>query len=366
MKDDRKEFVYMLFGIMVTNFSNETQYVTELAKAAQQYQTEVCRFTPLQIDVKAKEIQGEIWDTDKESWESKSVPLPDFVYDRSFYGLTRETTEITEKVNWLKEQSVFLGYGLPSKWEIYKALKDHPLLQAFLPKTVQIETAEDIWKQMEDHERIVLKPSFGSRGTGIYLLEKTDAGTSVTITKKTEIHKRLFQSKSQLNKWVDRLLQRYSYLCQPYLELATSKNEPFDLRILMQKNKRNQWVEKGRGIRLGQKNHITANIATGGLFLPVTAFIQQYLNAIPLAAEQTIHHILRTLPEQVEATFHRLFELGIDLGVDQNGKVWILDINSKPGRKIIEVLYPNQYEQLYHSPILYSQYLAHSLLKAGE
>lgn len=356
----------MLFGIMTTNFSNEQQYVTELAKAAQQHQVEVCRFSPLQIDIKTKEIQAEIWDSEKESWMNKTVPLPDFVYDRSFYGLTRETTEITEKVNWLKKQSVFLGYGLPSKWDVYKALKDHPLLQAFLPKTVQIETAEDMWTQLAEHERIVLKPSFGARGTGIYLLERTDAGTNVTMTKKTETYKRLFQSKSQLNKWVDRLLQRYSYLCQPYLELATAQNEPFDFRILMQKDKRNQWVEKGRGIRLGQKDHITANIATGGLFLPITAFLQQYRDVLPLAAEQTIHHILRTLPEQVEATFHRLFELGIDLGVDRSGQVWILDINSKPGRKMIEVLYPDQYDRLYHSPILYSQYLAHSLLKAGE
>ena len=125
-------------------------------------------------------------------------------------------------------------------------------------------------------------------------------------------------------------------------------------------------MERGRGIRLGQKDNITANIATGGLFLPVTTFLQTISRYDSTCAEHTIQHILRTLPDQVEARFNRLFEIGIDLGVDRNGQVWILDINSKPGRKMIEALYPTQYHHLYLAPILYCQYLAKSLLKAGE
>ena len=356
----------MLLGLMTSNLSNEEHYFTEIAKIAKQQNMNVCRFTPQQLDPESKEIFAEKLDANQEGWVAETVSIPDFIYDRSFHGLTRETTDATEKIDWLKKHSVFLGHGLPSKWDIYEALKDHHLLQAFLPKTIKIQTAEDMWKQLDEHERIVLKPAFGARGTGIYLVKKTAAGAIVTMTKKAEKYERVFQSKSPLNKWVDRLLQRYSYLCQPYLELTTSDNHPFDLRVLLQKNKQNQWMERGRGIRLGQKDSITANIATGGLFLPITTFLHQYPDTIPLSAEQTIQHILRTLPGQVEARFNRLFELGIDLGVDRNGQVWILDINSKPGRKIMEALYPTQYHQLYLAPILYCQYLARSLLKAGE
>ena len=356
----------MLLGIMTSNLLNEQQYITQLAKVAQQQHITVCRFLPEQIDIEAKKIQAERFDSEQGKWIADTIPFPDFIYDRSFHSLTRETTEVTKKINELKQHSIFLGYGLPSKWEVYEALKDHPLLQAFFPKTARIQTAEDLWKQLEEHERIFLKPIFGARGMGIYLIKKLDAGAVVTMTKKGEKYERVFQSRSQLNKWMTRLLHKYSYLCQPYLELATEENYPFDLRVLLQKNRRNQWVERGRGIRLGQKNSITANIATGGLFLPITTFIKQYPNTIPLAAEQTIHHILRTLPDQVETKFNRLFELGIDLGVDRNGQVWILDINSKPGRKIVQTLYPTQYQQLYQAPILYCQYLSKSLLKAGE
>lgn len=356
----------MLLGLMTSNLSNEERYFTELSKIAKQQNLNICRFTPQQIDIETKEVHAEILDKNQENWVEQTVAIPDFIYDRTFHGLTRETNDVTEKINWLKNNSVFLGHGLPSKWELYEALKDHPHLQAFLPKTVKIQTAEDMWIQLDEHDRIVLKPAFGARGTGIYLVIKTAKGGIVTMTKKGEKYERVFQSKSPLNKWVDRLLQRYSYLCQPYLDLSTADHHPFDLRVLLQKNKQNQWVERGRGIRLGQKESITANVATGGLFLPITTFLHQYSDTIPLTAEHTIQHILRTLPDQVEARFNRLFELGIDIGVDKNGQVWILDINSKPGRKIIESLYPTQYHHLYLAPILYCQYLSKSLLKAGE
>ena len=107
-------------------------------------------------------------------------------------------------------------------------------------------------------------------------------------------------------------------------------------------------------------------MATGGLFLPITTFLQQYSDTIPLSAKIYDSTYSSDLPDQVEARFNRLFELGIDLGVDRNGQVWILDINSKPGRKIIEALYPTQYHELHLAPILYCQYLSKSLLKAGE
>lgn len=356
----------MLLGLMTSNLSNEQSYFTEISKIAKQQNLHVCRFIPQQLNIETKEIQGEQFDFDQDCWVSQVTSIPDFIYDRCFHGLTRETSEVTEKINWLKQHSIFLGYGLPSKWEIYETFKSHPLLQGFLPKTDKIQTAEDAWKQLEEHQKIVLKPSFGARGTGIYLLKKDDSKITVTMTKKGEKYDRTFQSRSQLNKWIDRLLQRYSYLCQPYLELTTHENHPFDLRVFLQKNSRNEWIERGRGIRLGQKEHITANIATGGLFLPIHTFLKQYPNTIPLPAEHTIHHILRTLPDLIEAKFNRLFELGIDIGIDRNGQVWILDMNSKPGRKMIEALYPAQYEKLYRAPILYCDYLAKSLLKAGE
>ncbi|MGE7604190.1 YheC/YheD family protein [Peribacillus sp. NPDC097675] len=356
----------MLIGLMSTKDTQEHQYFTELAKSAKSLDMNVCKFVPENVDVELKKIKGERFDGEKEIWRSASFDLPDFIYDRCFHGLSREHNDIREKINWLKENSNFIGLGLPGKWDVYQTLKTHPLLQAFFPETVRVTTSDEIIDHLERLEKIIIKPEFGSGGLGIYLLTKTKEGTTVSMTKKGMKYDRQFESTSQLNKWLQHLLTRYSYLCQPYLELSTQKNEPFDLRILLQKNEKNQWLERGRGVRLGKPDHITSNLTTGGEALTLESFAKKSPEAIPIIVEQTIQHILRTLPVETEAAFHRLFELGVDLGIDKKGQIWILDINSKPGRKIVQTLQPKSMKEIYQAPFRYSKYLAEHLLKAGE
>jgi hypothetical protein len=43
-----------------------------------------------------------------------------------------------------------------------------------------------------------------------------------------------------------------------------------------------------------------------------------------------------------------------------------MDINSKPGRKIIQALQPETMKDIHRAPFQYSQYLAEHLQKAGE
>ena len=138
------------------------------------------------------------------------------------------------------------------------------------------------------------------------------------------------------------------------------------MRILLQKDRTNHWVEQGRGIRKGSKDCITSNLATGGKAVTYEELINEIAHPHQKYIELTIRHILRTLPEELEARFRPLFELGVDLGIDRKNRVWILDINSKPGRKIIETLYPEKKEALYEAPIAYCQYLTDNLVKAGE
>ncbi|WP_368784377.1 YheC/YheD family protein, partial [Acinetobacter baumannii] len=38
------------------------------------------------------------------------------------------------------------------------------------------------------------------------------------------------------------------------------------------------------------------------------------------------------LPTFLEQRHGRLVELGIDIGIDRQGKVWLIEVNSKPGR----------------------------------
>ncbi|MDQ7860144.1 hypothetical protein RCO48_01065 [Peribacillus frigoritolerans] len=138
------------------------------------------------------------------------------------------------------------------------------------------------------------------------------------MTKKGTKYDRPFSSKSQLNKWLQHLLNRYRYLCQPYLELCTQNNEPFDLRILLQKKREESMDGTGpRNSHGTKKTELLQILPQAGKAISLDTFNKRNPETISIAVEQKIQHILRTLPVETEAVFERLFELGIDLGIDK-------------------------------------------------
>lgn len=73
-----------------------------------------------------------------------------------------------------------------------------------------------------------------------------------------------------------------------------------------------------------------------------------------------LDYIEKKLPKLLEKEFMPLFELGIDIGVASNGSIWILDVNSKPGRKVILETAPDLKETLYLAPLTYGKQLSRS------
>jgi hypothetical protein len=60
----------------------------------------------------------------------------------------------------------------------------------------------------------------------------------------------------------------------------------------------------------------------------------------------------------LESCHGRLVELGIDFGVDLDGYIWILEVNSKPGRSIFTYLQDDKARnRALENPIRYAKYL---------
>ncbi|GJM71157.1 hypothetical protein HMSSN036_33730 [Paenibacillus macerans] len=73
---------------------------------------------------------------------------------------------------------------------------------------------------------------------------------------------------------------------------------------------------------------------------------------------QTIRHLSLRVPEYLESRFGRLAELGLDFGVDREGRVWILEVNSKPGRtSFFRIGDPISARKSIENPISYARYL---------
>ncbi len=153
------------------------------------------------------------------------------------------------------------------------------------------------------------------------------------------------------------MLQQLPYLVQPYLELTNDELQPFDIRLLLQKDAAGNWTERGRGIRSGLTGGILSNLSAGGIVSDFASWSAALTPAKKAYICSELDYIKSHLTRLVENEFLPLFELGVDIGIAKNGSLWILDVNSKPGRKVILSTNPAIQETLYNAPVLYGKLL---------
>lgn len=349
------------FGFLTLNKRTEHAYFSEIAKRATPLGIDVFIFTPSDIDPKTEHVHGKKFIPAINTWNEAIFPIPGYIYDRCFYANEEAIKKYSPIVNWLKNRKDihFLGYGLPNKWKIHNTLSVHSLLKYYIPQTLKAGNPEDIFKALNKHKKILLKPENGSQGRGIISLMVKGKQIELQTHRHKNLINKIFSKKETLYRWLQLLLQNHSYLIQEYLTLVDVVDKrPFDIRILMQKNKQNSWHELGRGIRKGQKDHFISNLHGGG----EACSFEEWLAAIDRSKQELLlddlNTIISQLPLVLEQSFGPLFELGIDIGVAKDGSLWILDTNSKPGYKTILQTNPDIENKLYSAPVDYCKHIA--------
>jgi glutathione synthase/RimK-type ligase-like ATP-grasp enzyme len=346
-------------GFMTINLDSENTYFTEIAKRASQQEMKCYRFIPSKIHPVSQMVTGQIYDSTLNEWEDSEFTIPNVLYDRCFYGDDIHSKQCASIVSWLKnrEDIYFLGYGLPNKLELYNVLKQSTLLP-YLPSTKPIISTNNVFEELKIHRKIVLKPINGSQGNGIYYIEYLSLPIKVkTFNRNQHIHKE-FSDEKKFSAWIDTLITKRNYLLQPYLELTNEKKEPFDIRTLLQKKENGEWTERGRGLRVGHSDGIISNLNAGGRVENFEFWKNRLSYTQKEFVKAEVDDILNKIPVVLEEAFLPLFELGIDIGVAKDGSIWILDINSKPGRKVILETSPDKQDELYYAPIQFGKMLA--------
>jgi len=129
-----------------------------------------------------------------------------------------------------------------------------------------------------------------------------------------------------------RNISKSRFIIQKALDLIATDEKTIDFRALIVKDHYGEWRDIGIIARHGVKGSITSNISTGG-----SAELAQI----------TLKNILKLTDEEVSKFRKRMStiainaargleesgiscgNLGVDLGVDLNGDVWIVEINNR-------------------------------------
>ncbi|WP_456276051.1 YheC/YheD family endospore coat-associated protein [Bacillus sp. AK128] len=345
-------------GFLTIKKHQELAYFTEMANALKGNSLTIYRFTPLDIDPSTEMVHGHQFNESTNEWEFAIYPIPNYLYDRCFY----QTDDLSKKaepiVKWLKQRpgTTFLGYGLPNKWEVYKAIHNHDSISSYLPVTNLVENFQQLKRLLKREKSIIIKPTNGSQGNGVIHLELLEKEITFHTQKRGKSIYKSFSNHLEFKRFIDSLLKETSFIGQSFLDLKHD-DQPFDIRILLQKDERGSWREEGRGVRIGRENGIVSNLHNGGEVLPFPAILSYWSSPLKELIQEEIETITALVPILIEEQFGRVFELGLDIGVTKEGAVWLLDINSKPGRKVITSTGPSLNHRLYQAPLRYINYL---------
>ncbi|BCJ85986.1 YheC/YheD family protein [Effusibacillus dendaii] len=209
------------------------------------------------------------------------------------------------------------------------AMGKHPVLRRHLPETYRLKT--HVFKRMiKRYPTVFIKPDKGSQGKGIVRLQHC-SNREIKISWNLQHMK--VKERSAWQELKKRLRPKTTYLIQQGLPLAKYKHRRIDVRVYMQKPK-SKWLISGKVVRVGAPGRFVTNYHQGGQ--PKT--IESVMNSIAKNQREEVKRAIRYLEEisliaaeVLDQNFPGIRQLGMDIAVDRNGRIWIIEANTNPG-----------------------------------
>jgi len=337
-----------------------------LSKIARSMKAQVYVFTPNSIDWENKSTRGYIYKPTSNRlgiWESFIYPLPDVVYDR----IPSRSSEARNLIKTTKSRLMslaFLEYFNPSffnKWRVYQMLNANADLQSYLPETRLLNLA-NLEVMLAKYPVLYLKPANGSLGRGIIKVTRIEIGKiNYTLYGQERQHGRA-DSPADLLKRTQSRHKKKAYIVQQGIDFIKYQDSAFDIRIIFQKNGEGQWKISKKFVRLAPQGSSISNLSSGGS-VEVSKIVLNNLfkqNKTLIAAK---NNEMKKLCEDVAGSLEKanqsiLGELGLDIGIDKRGRLWLIEVNSKPRKTTETEMSQNIVHNTFSRPLEYGAFLA--------
>ncbi|NIK76053.1 glutathione synthase/RimK-type ligase-like ATP-grasp enzyme [Paenibacillus castaneae] len=360
-----------LIGVLVSRdyphmpdkpFGTITMFCKELVEACAAQGAYVYFFTPNQIGNSYDAVDGWIY---SDGWRKAEMPVPDVVNNR----LTSRKLENKPSVqHFMKEvkqkhQTAVFNEKFLDKTEVFDALKKDESLVRYLPESHLLRNYTLLKSMCSRYSNVFLKPVRGSLGKGIIRIVRLDPNNyQVLYATAAGTRKQQYTSLVKLFSTISTKMKTVRYQIQQGLQLIEIQKRPVDFRALVQKNKAGKWAITSIVARTAGNHHFVSNLARGGTLSTALEAVTKS-NLLPsISRQDTVQrlqqaalNIARGVDMQIPAHFG---ELGIDLALDTNGRVWLLEVNSKPSKNDNTPLNDNKIRPSVRMMVQYSRFLS--------
>ncbi|TQR18708.1 YheC/YheD family protein [Psychrobacillus vulpis] len=283
-------------------------------------------FSPGTVNFVNRSIRGQVYENG--SWQERVMPFPDVIYNAGSPEKLAKSKPIIEK---LKKEIPFTTNSIGNKWNINERLKEAKEFSNYLIPSEVVKNVETFFKFVASFHKVVFKPIDGRKGKGIYFISSVKNGYEVRKDSNNE-----FYSKQQLIEFLEEKLSTGTFIIQPYIQSVTKSGHVYDFRLHVQKNGEGKWVITTIFPRIAPKGSIIPNINNGGYTNYLDPFLQQEFKKEAFNIKRMLEHFSLSLANhldniQMVKYGEVIDEIGIDIGLDEHLKIWIYEVNWRPG-----------------------------------
>jgi hypothetical protein len=359
-----------LIGVMMSRVSTKdtekpfganTAFCNELTDACTKYGAFIYFYTPKGIIPNSPTVHG--WSYSNH-WHKKVFPIPNVVYNRLTSRKLENQPNVQKFMNDVKSRysSVVFNEKYLNKTEVFEALKKEQGLHVFLPESYHFKSYSMLKSMMDRHSMIFLKPITGSLGKGIIRIARlSDKSYHCSYNTFTGVRQKKYTALAPLFSDISGTLKHQSFQIQQGLKLLEVNGRPVDFRVLIQRDGLGEWSLTSIVARTAGQHNFVSNLARGGSISKVQDVVSN--SNLSSSNKSTLNSklgiaalkIAKGIENQVPGHFA---ELGIDLAADAYGKVWLIEVNSKPSKEDNTALNDKKIRPSVIKVVRYAQFLA--------
>lgn len=270
-------------------------------------------------------------------WVTAVFQRPNIVYNRLSFRKDEARSRVQQLLAYLHNHPCIWLFNprFLHKWEVHKSLVSSSITCSLVPES-HLFNKNNLGLMLRKYPQLFIKPIDKSIGKGIVIVRRAPDGGGYEY--KPACSDRQWRSCKlardlyiNLKAGMDPGSQ---YLIQRGLQLARIDGRVFDLRAQVQKNGQGEWALTGVGVRVAAPNKYVTHVPNGGskadydkVMKVVCGGSAQRLKRL----EAQLTHICETVPNVLEKSLNmNLGILSIDIGLEQNGVMQIIEVNSKP------------------------------------
>lgn len=217
-----------------------------------------------------------------------------------------------------------------SKWKKTKALLESKSLRTYVPDT-KLFTSDNLHSMLMKYGMVYVKPVNGSMGRGVIRVDYEFTRNGPVYTYQLEKKSYAFPNFGRMYQSIKRNKLKRPYLVQRGIHLLKINKRTFDIRVMVQRTPSKKWKTTGYIGRLAHPRKIVTNYHSEGKPMPVEKLLRPFMQESKMKSYiSNLESLGLQIANHLKQYYPGFREIGVDIGIDENLRPWIIEVNTLP------------------------------------